>query len=92
PHPVAPTTFYTGRVNGPLPPPASGCLSPARHLGARSTPKLYLHLVTPVTVRPIRPWLEQRLARRLREIYARELQADINRITVAIRELGEGGA
>ncbi len=34
---------------------------------------------------------KQRLAGRLGEIYAKVMNADIDRITVAIRELGEGG-
>jgi phenylpyruvate tautomerase PptA (4-oxalocrotonate tautomerase family) len=34
---------------------------------------------------------KQRLAKRLGEIYADLMQADVKRITVAIRELGEGG-
>jgi phenylpyruvate tautomerase PptA (4-oxalocrotonate tautomerase family) len=34
---------------------------------------------------------KQRLAKRLGEIYADLMQANVNRITVAIRELGEGG-
>lgn len=33
---------------------------------------------------------KRRLAKRLGDIYARQMQADINRVTIAIRELGEG--
>jgi phenylpyruvate tautomerase PptA (4-oxalocrotonate tautomerase family) len=35
--------------------------------------------------------VKQRLARRLGKIYSRTMNSDINRLTVAIRELGEGG-
>lgn len=34
---------------------------------------------------------KRRLAKRLGEIYARQMQADIDRVTVAIRHLGEDG-
>lgn len=34
---------------------------------------------------------KQRLAKRLGEIYAELMQANVKRITVAIREVGEGG-
>ena len=34
---------------------------------------------------------KQRLARRLGEIYSTEMQSNINRITIAIRELGAAG-
>jgi phenylpyruvate tautomerase PptA (4-oxalocrotonate tautomerase family) len=34
---------------------------------------------------------KQRLAKRMGEIYAREMQANLKRISIAIRELGEGG-
>lgn len=34
---------------------------------------------------------KQRLAKRMGEIYAREMQANVKRISIAIRELGEGG-
>jgi phenylpyruvate tautomerase PptA (4-oxalocrotonate tautomerase family) len=34
---------------------------------------------------------KQRLAKRFGEIYSEVMQADVNRITVAIRETGEGG-
>ncbi|WP_010585801.1 tautomerase family protein [Schlesneria paludicola] len=42
------------------------------------------------------PWsypieVKHTLARRLGEIYSRMMQADVRRISVAIRELGEGG-
>lgn len=48
----------------------------------------YLQLDTPVAY-PVAT--KQRLARRLGDIYARQMQADVNRVSVAIRELGEGG-
>ena len=35
--------------------------------------------------------VKQRIAKCLGEIYARVMNADINRLTVAIRELGDGG-
>jgi phenylpyruvate tautomerase PptA (4-oxalocrotonate tautomerase family) len=35
--------------------------------------------------------VKQRLAKRLGEIYARQMGTNANRITIAIRELGEGG-
>ncbi len=34
---------------------------------------------------------KKRLAKRLGDIYARHMQADVNRVTIAIRVLGEGG-
>ena len=34
---------------------------------------------------------KQRLAKKLGEIYSRTMNSNINRLTVAIRELGEGG-
>lgn len=34
---------------------------------------------------------KQQLAKRMGEIYAAQMQADIRRISIAIRELGEGG-
>lgn len=48
----------------------------------------YLQLDTPFSCSPE---TKQRLAKRLGEIYARQMNADVRRITVAIRELGEGG-
>lgn len=35
--------------------------------------------------------VKQRLAKRLGEIYARQMGTNTNRITIAIRELGQGG-
>lgn len=48
----------------------------------------YLQLDTPFshTVE-----VKRQLARRLGEIYAQVMRSDINRLTVAIRELGDGG-
>ena len=34
---------------------------------------------------------KQRLAKRLGEIYALQMQADVSRVSIAIRELGDGG-
>lgn len=48
----------------------------------------YLQLDTPFACSPD---AKRRLAKRLGDIYAREMQADINRVTVAIRVLGEDG-
>jgi phenylpyruvate tautomerase PptA (4-oxalocrotonate tautomerase family) len=35
--------------------------------------------------------VKQRFAKRVGEIYARQMGANVNRITIAIRELGQGG-
>lgn len=35
--------------------------------------------------------VKQRLAKELGQIYARQMQADVNRVSIAIRELGPGG-
>jgi len=48
----------------------------------------YLQLDTPFSY-PVD--VKQRLARRLGEIYSQMMNSNINRLTVAIRELGEGG-
>lgn len=48
----------------------------------------YLQLDTPFAHSPE---TKQRLAKRLGEIYARQMHADPARVSVAIRELGEGG-
>lgn len=48
----------------------------------------YLQLDTPFSHAPE---VKQRLAKRLGEIYARQMGANVNRITIAIRELGAGG-
>ena len=48
----------------------------------------YLQLDTPFTYTTEQ---KKRLAKRLGEIYALEMESNINRITVAVRELGEGG-
>ncbi len=48
----------------------------------------YLQLDTPFS-HP--PEVKPRLAKRLGEIYAEVMQADINRVSVAVRELGDGG-
>jgi phenylpyruvate tautomerase PptA (4-oxalocrotonate tautomerase family) len=34
---------------------------------------------------------KRQLARRMGEIYAKQMQADVRRISIAVRELGEGG-
>jgi phenylpyruvate tautomerase PptA (4-oxalocrotonate tautomerase family) len=48
----------------------------------------YLQLDTPFSYSVE---MKRRLAKRLGEIYAEKMNSNINRITVAIRELGEGG-
>jgi phenylpyruvate tautomerase PptA (4-oxalocrotonate tautomerase family) len=48
----------------------------------------YLQLDTPFAYTTEQ---KQQLARRLGEIYSTTMQSNINRLTVAIRELGEGG-
>lgn len=48
----------------------------------------YLQLDTPFSFSPAQ---KQLLARRLGEIYAGQMQADVGRVSVAVRELGEGG-
>lgn len=48
----------------------------------------YLQLDTPFSYPAA---TKQRLAKRMGEIYAAEMQADVNRVSIAIRELGEGG-
>ena len=48
----------------------------------------YLQLDTPFSY-PAE--VKQRLAKRLGEIYSRTMNSTINRVTVAIREFGEGG-
>ncbi len=37
------------------------------------------------------PQTKQRLAKELGRIYARQMQADVNRVSIAIRELGSAG-
>jgi len=48
----------------------------------------YLQLDTPFSYSVDQ---KKRLAKRLGEIYSAEMNANINRLTVAVRELGEGG-
>src|ERR1700730_10493801 len=48
----------------------------------------YLQLDTPFSYSTE---TEQRLAKRLGEIYAEKMNSNVNRISVAIRQLGEGG-
>jgi phenylpyruvate tautomerase PptA (4-oxalocrotonate tautomerase family) len=48
----------------------------------------YLQLDTPFSHTPDQ---KRRLAKRLGEIYAIKMSSNINRLSVAIRELGEGG-
>src|SRR5262249_34297047 len=48
----------------------------------------YLQLDTPFSYPAD---VKQRLARRLGEIYSQMMNSNINRLTVAVRELGEGG-
>ena len=48
----------------------------------------YLQLDTPFA-HPVE--VKQRLAKRLGEIYAEVMSADVKRISIAIRELGDGG-
>jgi phenylpyruvate tautomerase PptA (4-oxalocrotonate tautomerase family) len=48
----------------------------------------YLQLDTPFTYTADQ---KQRLAKRLGNIYSTEMDANINRITIAVRELGDGG-
>jgi phenylpyruvate tautomerase PptA (4-oxalocrotonate tautomerase family) len=48
----------------------------------------YLQLDTPFTYTTSQ---KRRLAKRLGEIYSMQMDSNINRITIAIRELGDGG-
>ncbi len=48
----------------------------------------YLQLDTPFSY-PVEA--KRRLAKRLGEIYSQQMNSNVNRLTVAIRELGEGG-
>jgi phenylpyruvate tautomerase PptA (4-oxalocrotonate tautomerase family) len=48
----------------------------------------YLQLDTPFSF-PID--VKQRLAKRLGEIYSKTMNSNVNRLTVAVRELGDGG-
>jgi hypothetical protein len=48
----------------------------------------YLQLDTPFSY-PVE--VKQRLAKRLGEIYSEKMNSNINRLTIAIRDLGEGG-
>jgi phenylpyruvate tautomerase PptA (4-oxalocrotonate tautomerase family) len=48
----------------------------------------YLQLDTPFTYTTDQ---KKRLAKRLGEIYSTQMESNINRITIAVRELGEGG-